>query len=206
MGGQCGCVGGVRQSTGHHRPIAMPPSRGWRRSGRAFRLAADQGAVRSARRHCSSGSCWRMERIPHAPDCARHSGWPRRDEHLPARRRKSDLARDARYSRFCAGYKRHRRCGIAKGLAQGRLGGGDGDVVYVVRHQAVSQHRESAMLGIQAQPGEVGKVILLGKEDLRPVIPPLGHMMGHPGHHYPCETSHEVSMLTVSRVVKRVRV
>ena len=75
------------------------------------------------------------------------------------------------------------RCG--QGPRQRVLVVGKGDEMDMVGHQAIGPDFQTILFGIFSQPGKIVPPVPGFKENLLPVIAPLGDMMGHPGKNDP---------------------
>jgi hypothetical protein len=64
----------------------------------------------------------------------------------------------------------------------------------MIGHQTVRRDRQPIALRDLFQIRQIDPVIRLHKEDILPVITPLGHMMRHPGYHTPRLPGHEQSL------------
>ena len=73
---------------------------------------------------------------------------------------------------------------------------GKGDEMDMVGHQAIGPDFQPILLGIFSQPSKILHPVPGFKENILPVIAPLGDMMGHPGKNDPGLAAHSGSNLS----------
>jgi hypothetical protein len=70
---------------------------------------------------------------------------------------------------------------------------GKGDEMDMVGHQAIGPDFQPILFGLFGQPGKILHPVPGCKENILPVIAPLGDMMGHPGKNDPGLAAHSDS-------------
>jgi hypothetical protein len=84
-------------------------------------------------------------------------------------------------------------------LRQRLRGVRNSDQVHVIRHQAVSQQRETVNLGVLPQQLKISDAIRIARENDLSRIPPLRNMMGNVDDHNAREPSHSKKISEIMR-------
>ncbi len=78
-------------------------------------------------------------------------------------------------------FERILRVGLPDGEGERILALGNGDQVNVIRHQAPSENTDAVTLRLEMQELQIEGTVVIGKEDVLPVIAALGNVVGCSG-------------------------